>query len=352
MIVSQFIPKQGTCSLLVENSDDLWTLRRLVSVGDKVVTKTSRVVKQEEEYSRPDRGERVKVTIALEVEQIALDRSVDRLRVRGKIVEASDESVGKAGSHSISISPGHGLTLKKEEWTALHTSILNSSKKVDRRFLLVAMDRRGAGIGLLTGSHLTIVSSVESGVGGKSFKEGSLQSFFKKLLEVLKNSWREGDTIVLAGPGHTKLTLANMLSSAHDLGKNISVLEGFDLADADGVRSLIKFEGFQKIASDSVLVEVQSIVNEVVKRISKSDPRVAYAFERVKERAEAGAVESCVLSDDAFVRGVGEEDVVAVLNKIEQKGGRVYLADSSLELGKQVSSFGGIIALLRYAVRA
>lgn len=352
MIVSRFTPKQGTCSLLVENSDDLWTLRRLVSVGDTVVTKTSRVVKQEEEYSRPDRGERVKITIALEVEAIALDRSVDRLRVRGKIVEASDESVSKAGSHSISISPGHGLTLKKGEWLPLHTNLLNSSKKVGRRFLVVTIDRRGAGIGLLTGSHLTIVSTEDSGVGGKRFKEGNPQSFFKDVVGVLKNSWREGDTIVLAGPGHTKLTLANLLSSEHDLAKNVTVLEGFDLADADGVRSLIKFEGFQKIASDSVLVEVQTIVSEVVKRISKGDPRVAYALERVKERAEAGAVESCVLSDDAFIHGVREEDVVAVLNMIEQKGGRVYLADSSLELGKQVSSFGGIIALLRYAVRA
>lgn len=352
MIVSRFIPKQGICALIVENSDDLWTLRRLISVGDTVVTKTSRVVKQEEEYSRPDRGERVKVTISLEVEGIALDRGVDRLRIKGKIIEASDESVSKAGSHSISVSPDHGLTLRKKEWNPLHTSILNSSRKIARRFLIVAIDRRGAGIGLLTGSHLTILSTVDSGVGGKMFKEGNPQSFFKNVVSVLKNSWREGDTIVLAGPGHTKLTFANTLYSEHDLGKNVSVLEGFDLADADGVRSLIKFEGFQKMAADSVLVEVQTIVNEVVRRISKGDPRVAYTLERVKERARAGAVESCVVSDDAFTHGVKEEDVVTVLNEIEQKGGRVYLVDSSLELGKQVSSFGGMFALLRYAVRA
>ena len=59
-----FIPKQGICALVVEFPDDLWTLRRLISPGDTVVTKSSRVSKREDEFSRPDRGERVKVTIA------------------------------------------------------------------------------------------------------------------------------------------------------------------------------------------------------------------------------------------------------------------------------------------------
>ena len=68
--------------------------------------------------------------------------------------------------------------------------------------------------------------------------------------------------------------------------------------------------------------------------------------------ANAGAVESCAVSDDVFSIGVDEEQLVNVLNTIEAKGGSVFLADSSMEFGKQVSSFGGIVALLRYAVRA
>ena len=108
MIVSEFIPKQGICRLTVESPDDLWTLRRLLAVGDTVVTKSSRVSKREGDYARPDKGERIKVTIALKVEGITLDSSVGRLRIRGKIIEASDDSVTKAGSHSLLISPGPG----------------------------------------------------------------------------------------------------------------------------------------------------------------------------------------------------------------------------------------------------
>ena len=52
---------------------------------------------RKDEYSRPDKGERVKVTIALSVEEVHLDSSIERIRVRGTIVEASDESVTKGG---------------------------------------------------------------------------------------------------------------------------------------------------------------------------------------------------------------------------------------------------------------
>ena len=352
MIVSQLIPKQGICSLIVESPDDLWTLRRLVSPGDTIVTKSSRVVKNESEYSRPDRGERVKVTIALAVTDVSLDSSVGRLRIRGRIVEASDDSVSTAGTHSVSVTPGYGLTLKKQEWTPLYTSILNSGKNKGGRFLIVAIDRREAGVGLLSGSHLDVVMSTDSGAAGKGVKEADAGPFMRKIIEALRNSWREGDKVVIAGPGNTKLALASKVAAEADLGKNYVVVEGFDLAGADGVRGLIKFDAFQQVARESVLVEVQGVVSELIRRMARGDTRVAYTLPRVKEAADAGAVESCVVTDDVFTHNVDEEVVVGVLNTIEGRGGQVYLCDSSLEMGKQVTSFGGIVATLRYPLKS
>ena len=352
MIVSQLIPKQGICSLIVESPDDLWTLRRLISPGDTIVTKSSRVVKNEGEYSRPDRGERVKITIALAVEEVSLDSSVGRLRIRGRIVEASDDIVSTAGAHSVSVTPGYGLTLKKQDWTPLCTSILNSTKDNGGRFLIVAIDRREAALGLLSGSHLGILLSVESGAAGKGVKESDAGPFMKKIVEALRNSWREGDKVVIAGPGNTKLAFATRVAAEPDLGKNYVVLEGFDLAGADGVRGLIKLDAFQQVARDSTLVKVQSIVNELIRRIVRGDTRIAYTLPRVKEASDAGAVESCVVTDDVFTRNVDEEVVVDVLNSVEGRGGKVYLCDSSLETGKQVASFGGIMATLRYSLKS
>ncbi len=351
MIVSEFIPKQGICRLTVESPDDLWTLRRLLAVGDTVVTRSSRVSKREGDYTRPDKGERIKGTIALEVEGVTLDSSVGRVRVRGRIVEASDESVTKAGSHSLLVSPGQELTIKKEDWRPSDTRILNSSTLSGRRFLLLAVDRREAGVGLLTGSHLTIVSTVESGASGKwgaGTKEVDMQPYFRKVLELLKSTWREGDVVVVAGPGNTKLAVENLVRKDPELSKSEKLVEGFDLSGADGVRALVKSEGFRKVASDSVLVEVQEAVEEAIRRISRGERRVAYTLSRVSEAARAGAVEKCMVSDDVFANNVDENALVQTLNEVEEKGGKVFLCDSSLETGKQVSALGGMVALLRY----
>ncbi|MDG6914745.1 MAG: pelota family protein [Nitrososphaerota archaeon] len=353
MIVSELVPKQGICRLTVESPDDLWTLRRLLAPGDTVVTKSSRVLKREGDYSRPDKGERIKVTVALEVESIALDSSVARLRVRGRIVEASDESVTKAGSHSLLVSPGQELTIKKDAWRPGDTRLLEPSAASEQRFLLVAVDRREAGVGLLSGSHLTIVSTVESGASGKqggSGKEVDMQPYFRKVLELLKATWREGDLTVVAGPGNTKLTVENLVRKDPDLRKKETLVEGFDLAGADGVRALVKFEGFRKVAKDSVLVEVQEAVDEAIRRISRGERRVAYTLPRVAEAGDAGAVEKCMVSDDVFAKNADEDALVVALNSIEDRGGKVFLVDSTLETGKQVSSLGGVVALLRYDV--
>lgn len=351
MIVTELDPKHNRCSVTVESAEDLWTLRRLIARGDVIVTRSSRVVKREDEYSRPDKGERVKVTVALSVEEVHLDSSIERIRVKGTIVEASDESVTKVGSHSLTISPGHALTLRKERWTPLDTGLLRPRKGLTTRFVLVAADRREAGVGTLGGSHLSVATTIESGLGGKMGEEPNSQPYISKVAGVVAQIFQEGDRVVVAGPGNFKNAIANQAREKLK-GSQVSLLEGLDLTGSDGIRALIKTPAFQEVAKDSLAVEMQRLVAEVVRLISTSDPRVAYSFPRVAAAAAAGAVEAAAVSDDVFSSGVDEGRLVEVLNEIEGRGGRVYLADSSMEYGKQVSSFGGIVALLRYALRA
>ncbi|MDG6989936.1 MAG: pelota family protein [Nitrososphaerota archaeon] len=351
MIVTAFDPKHNRCSLTIESAEDLWTLRRLVAKGDVIVTRSSRVVKREDEYARPDKGERVKVTLSLSVDEVHLDSSIERLRVRGTILEASDESVTKVGSHSITVSPGHAVTLRKTRWTPLDTKLVRPPKGSTSRFVLLAVDRRDAGIGTLSGSHLSIVTTVESGLGGKMEGEQSSLPYISKVAGTVAQLFQEGDRVVVAGPGNFKNAVANQIRGRLKSGE-VTLLDGLDLTGSDGVRALIKTPSFQELAKDSLAVAMQMLVAEAIKRMSTSDPKVAYSLPRVADAAAAGAVESSAVSDDVFSSGVDETRLVDVLNLIEGKGGRVYLADSSMEYGKQVSSFGGIIALLRYALRA
>lgn len=350
MIITEFNPKHGKCSLTIESAEDLWTLRRLIARGDTIVTKSSRVVKNEDEFSRPDKGERVKVTIELSVDEIHLDSSIERIRVRGTIIEASDESVTKAGSHSVTLTPGHSLTIRKKIWSPVDIGLVRPASHDSQRFVLVAADRREAGIGTLSGSHLAVAATVESGLGGKQGEEMSSSPYVAKVVSVIVQVAHEGDKIVIAGPGNFKNAISNQVRDR--VGSHVTNLDGLDLTGADGVRALIKARPFQDFAKDSKLVEMQKLVEEAVKRISMGDPKVAYSLPRVRDAAVAGAVESCIASDNVFSFGVNEEELVNVLNTVEGRGGSVFLADASLEFGKQVSGFGGIVALLRYAFRA
>jgi len=351
LIVTEFNPKHGRCSLIIESAEDLWTLRRLIGKGDVVVTRSSRVIKNEDEFSRPDKGERVRVTVALSVQEVHLDSSIERLRLKGTIVEASDESVTKVGSHAVTLSPGHSVTVRKEHWSQVDIGLVRPGGKLSIRFIVVAVDRREAGVGALSGSHLSIIASLESGLGGKMSDEQSSKPYVSKVADLVSQSVEEGDDVVIAGPGNFKSSVANQLRERLK-SNSIQTVEGLDLTGADGVRALVKDPAFQKIAKGSLVVEMQLVVTEVVKRISSGDPKVAYTLARVKEAADAGAVESCAVSDDVFVTGVDEETLVNVLNSVEKRRGKVYLADSSMEFGKQVSAFGGIVALLRYGLRA
>ena len=128
------------------------------------------------------------------------------------------------------------------------------------------MDRREAGVGLLSGSHLAILSTIDSGASGKGGQEVDTEPFLRKIVGVLRNSWREGDL------DRDRRTRAhedgprNRVAADPDLRKRYVLVEGFDLSGADGVRGLLKFEGFKSVASDSLLVKVQQIVEEVIKR--------------------------------------------------------------------------------------
>ena len=60
-------------SVIPEDSEDLFNLRRLIRQNDKVNGDTNKVLKQEKEYARPEKGERIKIRNALTVEKISID---------------------------------------------------------------------------------------------------------------------------------------------------------------------------------------------------------------------------------------------------------------------------------------
>ncbi|HJT10496.1 MAG TPA: mRNA surveillance protein Pelota [Candidatus Nitrosotalea sp.] len=340
----------NTVALIPEESDDLFTLRRVMQRGDKVIGDTTRVIKQDKDFSRPDRGERIKIRIALDVEKISVDDVVDRLKVQGIIAESDNESVTKGSHHSMTLKIGEPITLIKKNWSDIEKKLI-FGKKDTGSFLLVAIDTSDCGIGRLTGTHLKLMPNLYSGASGKRYKSKfNVEDFFKDVQGAISSAIREKDEIIIFGPGETKRRLGNFLSDSPSAkGHSIRAIDGIDSSGEDGIYTFIKSETMRQALAKSKIAKVSAILDEIMLMVNKKINKFSMGFEETARANEAGAVQSLVFSDKIF-ENQDEDKVITFLNHAEGKGVEVYAVDSTTDVGLRISSLGGIVSLLRFAL--
>ncbi len=340
----------NTVSFLVEEADDLLVLRRIIKNQDTIISDTTRVIKQDKDYSRPDRGERIKIRIALEVEKIALDAVFDKLRIHGTITESTNETVSKGLHHSILVRIGDSFNVVKKKWHSIELKLIKT-KDESFGFVLVAIDKGDCGIGKLKGTHLELMQNMYSGSSGKQFKTNfNIETFFENVSKALNTVLRDNDILIIFGPGETKRQFANFLNK-NPISKNhkIETIDGIDSGGEDGIYIFIKSKAMQQILGQSKLAKVSSILEEVMIRANNKSRKFTMGFEETKKANDLGAVESLVFSEK-IIQTNDEDEIIQFLNDAESKGVSVYALDASTDIGLQVSGLGGMVSLLRFAV--
>ena len=336
---------ENSISVMPEDSDDLLNLRRIIKEDDKVIGDTTRVLKQEKDYSRPDKGERIKVRIALTVEKISLDDVLDRLRIGGTISESSNESVPHGSHHSFILKVNDGITISKKKWSQIEKNLLESSND-QGGFVLVAIDTGDCGIARLRGTHLEFLPNIYSGSGGKRYKTNfNIEKFFEQVQQAISTIFKEGDSVIIFGPGETKKRFANFIQKY-----KVQVVEGIDSGGEDGIYTFTKSQTMKEIMSDSKLAKASSIIDEVMLLANKKSRKFTMGFNETFNANQIGAVEFLVFSDKAIQED--EQKMIDFLNDAEQKGVKIYSVDSSTDIGLRVTGLGGIVSLLRYAIES
>jgi protein pelota len=335
--------------LVPEEPYDLWVIRRIISRGDEVEAWSTREVKQEGDYIRPDKGRRVKVKVRIKVESVSFDNELGRLRLRGSIIQSNNEMVRRGAFHSIEIAPSTEFSLWKDSFPERIRKIVEGGQ-ITVPVVIVAMDSREAGVGTLLGLSLRYAGTVRSGLSGKMYKQDSsklMEQYISNVAELVKTSARRspGATVILLGPGQSKARLANKISGE----KSVRILEGFDLAGEDGVRLALSDQRFRDAMSGSHYEAVASFLEEAKLRLAKNDGRLAVGYAQCRAAVDAGAVDVIMLSDELF-RAVDEEKVIDLASRADEQAAKVYMLDGSTILGVQVSRMGGAVALLRYQV--
>ena len=342
---------ENSISVIPEDSDDLLNLRRIIKESDKIIGDTTRVLKQDKDYSRPDKGERIKVRIALIVEKISLDDVLDRLRVSGTISESSNESIPHGSHHSIILKISDGITISKKKWTQVEKNLLESSNN-QIGFVLVAIDTGDCGIARLRGTHLEFMPNMYSGSGGKRYKTNfKIEKFFEQVQQAVSTILKKGDSIVIFGPGETKKRFTNYIQKSQNFQKHhIQIVEGIDSGGEDGIYVFTKSQTMKDIMSDSNLSKASSIIDEVMVLANKTSRKFTMGFDETFNANQIGAVESLVFSDKVIQEN--EQKMMEFLDDAEGKGVKIYSVDSSTDIGLRVTGLGGIVSLLRYALES
>jgi len=340
----------NTISFIAEESDDLLTIRRLIKKGDKIVGETTRVIKQEKEYSRPDKGERIKIRLAVEVEKVSLDDVLDRIRVGGTITESNNDAVPHGSHHSFIVKIDEPFNLVKKEWATVEKK-LAKKKQNAATFVLVAIDTGDCGIGKLKGTHLHLLPNIYSGSSGKRYKSNfKIEKFFDDVTKTLSTIIQKDDIVIIFGPGETRKKFGNFLSNT-TLGKKIQikVVEGVDSGGEDGIHIFTKSDSMKEIMSDSKLAKVSKIIDQVMFLANKTSKKFSMGLEETRKANEFAAIESLAFSEKVL-QDSDEQEVIDFLNDVETKGGELFSVDGSTDAGLRVSGLGGIIALLRFPV--
>lgn len=339
-----------------EESDDLLAVRRVLEAGDQVSGVTSRVVKREKEYSRPDRGERVTMRLTVQVESAALDSALDRLRVRGTIVASTHESVQRGSHHSIIVQPGDTVAVSKQRWSPVHRRLVSGGGGgASPGFVLVAVDSAECAVARLKGTRLHAASSFRSGAGGKRYPEqrargaGGPARYIDEIAGAAAALACKGDAVIVFGPGEAKRRVANRLQGGGEGGPPVTVVEGGDTGGMDGIYAFTRSDAMRKAIGGGKLAAVYGIVEEVMRMAGARSRRFAMGYAEALKASGMGAVESMVFSE-RLLHDAGEQEAIDLLNAVEGGGGSVYGADSSTDAGMQVAGLGGVVCILRHPV--
>ncbi len=355
MIVRDSKHSEKSKAISAEDLDDLFTLRRIIEINDTIITDTTRSIKQKSEFSRPDKGERVKIRILLRIETIKFDGTVDRIRIGGTILNSDNQLVPKGVHHSISIKVDDMIILEKKQWKKIQADILKNSGN-DTIYLLVSIDTQEAAIALVTGTHVKILPNIYSGQSGKRFQgsrkiNANIESFFEEILLGIRsvtNLHAQKQMLILFGPGETKRRFFNFL--AKEFNEKITVLEGIDVAGEDGIFVSLRSTSLKELLKASKIGIVSSMLDKLIYLIHSDDPKYAIGVKDVRNAVNNKSIESLIYSN-SILEKLDEGEFIDLLNSTEAVGAKIYGVDASTDIGLRVSSLGGIVGLLRFAIR-
>ncbi len=318
--------KDGYARLKIENEDDLWYLKDIISGGDRVKALTQRTTIEGRE----------KKTLKLTLEVEKIDYQGSRLRVTGEMVKGDEEV--EHGYHTFNLEEDDELEIWKD-WTEHEEERLEEAESSrSYEVLFCIMDKGEANLYLVKESGIEDLSQIKQNIPGKFYADQeSGEGFLQDLKSAITRAADEVDSLVIGGPGFEKQKLYNLLPEEI---QQKSLMQDTSVTGETGLQEAIKRGALKRVVESSRIDEETSALEQFFGKL-EADENADYG-EPVKELAEQGAVEKLLVTDEKF------REERSLVKNVEQQGGEVQVVHTDHEPGERLANLGGIAAELRY----
>lgn len=345
--------KQGIIELFPETLDDLWHLSHLIEPGDLVSARTTRRIQDTTgERLRSDRGIKKTFFMGVRVENINFHKYTGKLRATGVIEKGPEDLVPLGSHHTLDLKLQNPVKIQKERWSRWHQKRIKDAIKASKipRALVVVIEDDVADMGILRQYGVEYYGPIVGGISGKRIvqknRQQAINDFYGEIAGTINNF--EGiEGMVIAGPGFGKNDFFKYIEDKFPDIAKISRLESTGAGGRAGIREVLQKGVLEEMATEGRIAQEMRMMSRVLEEIGKTSNMVAYGQKEVRNAADAGAIEQLLIIDELL----REIDVEKIMDMVENLGGKVMVISSEHEGGKQLSSLGGMAALLRYAIQ-
>lgn len=306
-----------------EDREDLWKLSILIVKGDKVRGRVERRTKEEGKT-------RIHIfTATLNVEETEFTGS--SLRIKGRILEAPEDIVGKGKYQTLEVREGTTFTLFMDPWRVFVEEELKRERPIGIKILLGVIDDEEGCFGVYD-RRITFLGCVRRG-------EEELEGLYGKVLAFIRE--RDEEIVVIGGP---KVILSSFQKFIDE--KDVDKKVYYVITPLKGEKGLrdIATKRAALIIKDGKRAIVEEKINEFVMHLAKGDKLAS--LDPKKDVLEGNV--DVLLVHEGWIEE-NREEAARIMEEAHNVGAKIYIVQKDYEGEAIVRKLGGKIAIRRYS---
>ena len=338
--------KLGEVKIHINSADDLLPLSHIIQEGDLLVGKTERKIKLGGAESR-QKAVRKTITLEIKVTKLVFDEAT--LRVQGTVTKQL-ENIPLHSAHTIEVSIGSEIKLKKQKWFKYQLEQLRQAEKQSHlpKVLLCVLDDEQANFGWLTSSGLKHAGRLSLRLAKKRHAEKKSDEI-KRVTKEISAKAKDLNVIIASPLFWKELVFKSLKDSSPKVAKKV-ILADVSTGSKKGLTELISSGAVDRLLKDAEIAKHSKLVEKLLEEIAKNK-LAAYSLKEVSKAAQCGAVADLLISENLMKRTEQHfASILQIIDLVENKKGKAHIISKKTEPGKKLIGLSGIAAILKFKI--